>query len=461
MSSIEHLFNKFVDNIIKNGLYASKEKIIDVVYNVKNLINNNKDKTPEEIVELIIDDNIKLLYEIINSDLPIPGFTTGINVANINVKLFGGDKNFKKEPISENAIFDCASITKFLTEIVAYSLIKDGFININDSIKSLDNTKVNLGNITIEDILTFNVEFRTNGRLENMKTKTEFENCLNTVEVYNKGTFHYNDIGMMILKDVFEKVMNVSFETLVKKYILERLNIDDIYLKVPKEKHSLITGTPNTEILLPNDPKVVGAGGYSGHAGMFSTSDGLIKLGSGILNSNLLGNQTSDLYTVGKKYNRAVMGTVYISHPEGVKKSFVSDLSSRRAFALQGSTKTQLNVDNFKIEKNNYIAASTILLNPASMSIEEAKKQENLINKEREKNGEAPLSLVKHFAFNNDGKIIEYDLIDVRPIIPFNKTINPLTDKNAEVILKFMFLSEYIKEYDRGYNKKIEIIKKI
>ena len=461
MSSIEQLFNKFVDNIIKNGVYAPKEKIIDVVCDIKELITKNKDKTPEKIVELIIDENIKLLYEIMNSDLPIPGFTTGINVANINVKLFGGYKNFKKEPISENAIFDCASITKFLTEIVAYSLIKDGFININDNIKSLDNTKVNLDNITIEDILTFNVEFRTNGRLESMKTKTQFQNCLNTVEVYNKGTFHYNDIGMMLLKDIFEKVMNVSFETLVKKYILEKLNIDDIYLKVPKEKHSLITATPNTEILLPNDPKVVGAGGYSGHAGMFSTSDGLIKLGSGILNSNLLGNKTSDLYTAGKKYNRAVMGTVYVSHPEGVKKSFVSDLSSKQAFALQGSTKTQLNVDKFTIEKTNYIVASTILLNPASMSIEEAKRQEKIINKEREKRGELPLSLVKHFAFNNDGKIIEYDLIDVRPIIPFNKTINPLTDKNAEVILKFMFLSEYIKEYDREYNKKIEIIKKI
>ena len=461
MSSIEQLFNKFVDNVIKNGVYAPKEKIIDVVYNIKELIVQNKDKTPEEIVELIIEENIKLLHEIINSDLPIPGFTTGINVANINVKLFGGYRNFKKEPLNENAIFDCASITKFLTEIVAYSLIKDGFININDSIKTLDNTKVNLENITIEDILTFNVEFRTNGRLESMKTKTQFQNCLNTVEVCNKGKFHYNDIGMMILKDVFEKVMNVSFENLVKKYILEKLNIYDIYLKVPKEKRSLITGTPNTETLLPNDPKVVGAGGYSGHAGMFSTSDGLIKLGSGILNSNLLGDNTSDLYTVGKKYNRAVMGTVYVSHPEGVKKSFVSELSSRKAFALQGSTKTQLNVDKFTIDKNNYIATSTILLNPASMSIEEAKRQEILINKEREKRGEAQLSLVKHFTFDNDGKIIEYDLIDVRPIIPFNKTINPLTDKNAEVILKFMFLSEYIKEYDSGYNKQIEIIKKI
>jgi len=461
MRSLDKIFDKFVDNVIKNGVYANKDDIVNVVYDIKRIIENNKDKTPEEIIEIILNDNIEILKEMMNSNMPIPGFTTGINVSNINVKIFGGYKNFKKEPLSENALFDCASITKFLTEIVAYSLISDGFLNLDDNIKELDNSKVNLDSVTIEDILTFNVEFRTNGRLENMKLKEAFQNCLNTVVMYNKGEFHYNDIGMMILKDVFEKVMGVSFEQLVKIYIFDKLNITDMYLKVPKNKTCLITGTPNILKGLANDPKVVGAGGYSGHAGMFSTNDALIKLGNGIYSSNILGDKTSHLYTVGKKDNRAIIGTAYVSHPKGVNRSFVSNLSSNKSFALQGSTKTQLNVDKFVINKTNYIATSTILLNPASMSIEEAKKQEAIINEERQKNGEIPLSLVKHFVFNNDGEIIEYDLIDVRKIIPFSRTINPLTDKHAEIILKFIFLSEYIKEYDKNYNKKIEIIKKI
>ena len=461
MSSLEKIFDKFVDEVINNGVYADKQTIVKVVYEIKTLIENNKDKSPEEIVERILNGNIEILNEIMNSNMPIPGFTVGIDVANINVKLFGGYKNSKKEPLNENALFDCASITKFLTEIVAYSLIKDGFLNLDDKIINLDSTKINLSNVTIDDILRFNVEFRTHGRLENMKTKKEFDNCLNTVVAYKKGEFHYNDIGMMILKDVFEKVMNVSFEQLVKTYILDKLNINDIYLKIPKDKIHLITGTPNIIHGLPNDPKVLGAGGYSGHAGMFSTSDALIKLGKGIYSSNILEEKTSDLYTVGKKDNRAILGTVYVSHKEGVKRSFVSNMSSNKSFALQGSTKTQLNVDKFTIFKKEYLGASTILLNPASISIEEAKRQEARINFERKKRGEQPLSLVKHFTFDNDGEIIKYDLIDVRKIIPFDITINPLTDKNAETILKFMFLREYIKEYDKNYDKKIQIIKKI
>lgn len=461
MSSLEKIFDNFIDEVINNKVYANKQTIVKVVYDIKTLIKKNKDNTPVEIVEIILNDNIEILNEMMNSNMPIPGFTTSINVSNINVKILGGYKNFTKEPLSENALFDCASITKFLTEIVAYSLIKDGFLNLDDRIKDLDYTKINLDDVMIDDILTFNVEFRTNGRLENMKSKKDFDKCLNTVTVYKKGEFHYNDIGMMILKDVFEKIMDISFEQLVQKYIFDKLNINDMYLKVPKNKTHLITGTPNSLSRLANDPKVVGSGGYSGHAGMFSTSDALIKLGNGIYSSNILGDKTSDLYTVGKKDNRAILGTAYVSHPDGVKRSFVSNMSSSKGFALQGSTKTQLNVDKFTINKNVYIGTSTILLNPASMSIDEAKRQEAIINLEREKNGEVPLSLVKHFTFDNDGEIIEYDLIDVRKMIPFSKTINPLTDKNAETILKFIFLSEYIKEYDKNYNKKIQIVKKI
>lgn len=461
MNSMQNILDNFINQVMQNGIYADKTLVTKVLNDVKNIIENNKDKTPNEITELILDENITLLGNILNSNMTIPGFTVGINVGNINVKLFGGYKNFEKKPLSENALFDVASITKFYTEIVAYNLIKDGIINYNDKIYDLDTSFKNLGDLKVKDILTFTTEFRTNGRIDDMTNSKDAKECLRSATVYQKGEYNYNDIGMMIIKEVAENVTKVPFKDLVDKYITSKLNLKNTHLIVPKEKYNLITGTPNSSIGLVNDPKVLGAGGYSGHAGIFASSDDLVKLGGSVYKTDIIGDKVSDLYTPGVKDNRGIMGNTYTSHEKGVGGSFVSTLSSKKSYAVQGSTRTQLNGDMFTINRKNYVSSSTILFNPSSMSIEQAKIEEEKINEARLKENKPKLSLVKHFAFNDNGNVIEYDLIDPRQMVPCKTTINPITDKNAEMILKFMFLSEYINEYDKNYNEQINITKRV
>ena len=44
-------------------------------------------------------------------------------------------------------------------------------------------------------------------------------------------------------------------------------------------------------------------------------------------------------------------------------------------------------------------------------------------------------------------------------MLPSGKTVEPLLTMNAKMILRLRFLNEFIKEYDKNYNKEISIIK--
>lgn len=94
------------------------------------------------------------------------------------------------------------------------------------------------------------------------------------------------------------------------------------------------------------------------------------------------------------------------------------------------------------------------------MSIEQAIEEEAKINSQRSLRGQVPLSLVKHFSLNQNG-LVEYDLIDARQMVPSDKTVEPLTTQNAKLTLKLGLLNEIVKEYDKNYDKEINVSKKL
>ena len=93
---------------------------------------NSKSKDKKIINKCKINvDNINQLEDIRNK-YPIPGYTVGVNVENINVKMYGGGLDFNGRKMPDNALFDLASITKFYTQIIAYNLIKEGYFSFSD-----------------------------------------------------------------------------------------------------------------------------------------------------------------------------------------------------------------------------------------------------------------------------------------------------------------------------------------
>ena len=456
----DRIFEKFLDKVKEEGTYATREELEIATKKMLEVIKNNKDATPEELVEAIIQDDIKFLEEMRNN-YPIPGYTIGMQVANINVKMLGGTMSNNGSNMREDAIFDIASITKFVNQIIAYNLIKNGAFSLDDKIKDLDSRFTNVGDLTVKDVLTFTTEFRTDGRISDKKTIEDSKNCLYNMQVVSTGKYNYNDMGMMLMKEVMESVTGKTYQELVDYFITNKLGLKDLYLTLPKNEIERFTGSANDSVGMVNDPSALSVGGYSGHAGVKITSDDLINIGNGVMQGKIFPKEKLfDAYTPGTKINlpgakdyRGIMGNTYTSHEKGIAVSYIDRLSPIDSFAVQGSTRTQFTIGRDSI--------STILLNPSSMGIERAKEEEAKINLERAKKGLNPISLVKEFTFDRNGKEVHYKLIDARQMAPGGKTVEPIIHNNAILSLRLRFLNEVIKEYDKNYNKQVEVVEHV
>lgn len=450
---IDKIFDSFIESVKKDGIIANNEELIEASKLMLDIIKNNKDCTPEELAELVIADNIKFINDIKNKYY-FPGYTIGINVGNINIKLLGGNLYEDGPAMDENALFDVASISKFYTQILIYNLIKEGIFGFDSKICDLDKRFINLKDLTVRDITSFGVKFMTNGRIDGKNNLNDAYNTLYSVNVIETGTYNYNDIGMMIMKEVMENVTGLSYKNLIDKYIVSKFGLGNTYLTVPLEKRNLITGTPNIKLASINDSGANALGGYSGHAGIFTSSDDLIKLTQAVTSDKVIDKEmVDDIYLQGLTPGRGKMGNVFVSNERGSDVSYVGKLEPKRTFALQGSTRANVNA--------NVYSSCTVLLNPASMSIDRALENETRINEIRSLEGKPPLSLVRRFNFNRDGSFNQYNLIDVRQMLPSGKTVDPLIDMNAKLVLRLRFLNEFIKEYDKNYNKQIDVIRKI
>ena len=446
---LSKLTNEFLIEYLKREPYIDKDSLIKILSEVELLFRKNKDKSLEEIIDLIIKDNIND-FELIRKKYGVPGYTASISVGNIKVKMYGGNINYLGEEMPLNALFDIASMTKFYTQIIAYNLIKDGVFRRNDKIKDLDNRFVNLGDLTVDDILTFGTTFKTDGLIKDKKTISEAMDTLYRTTVIETGKWNYNDIGLMIMKELMEHQTGKSYKELVDEYIIKPLNLSDTHIIVPKSKFKLITGTPNFREGNVNDMGANALGGFSGHAGIFASSDDLITLMREIRKKEIVPS-LSDAYTPGKLNDAiGIMGNVYTPNPKGLEKSFVDVVEPRDTFAIAGSTRVNAGSSND--------SAYNVLFNPSSMSVDEARKRVHLINEERIKKGLNPIEPVKEFEFSRDGVLIRRTLIDPRNLLPIS-SMEEVIKKVAITTLKLRFLDYIIKVYDNSLDK-IDIVKK-
>lgn len=438
---------------------TTKDDLINILADVELLIRKNKDKSLEEIIELIIIDNVNM-FEEIRKKYGVPGYTASVKVGNNNVKLYGGNINYLGEPMPENALFDIASMTKFYTQIIAYNLISEGYFNRSSIIKDLDPRFVNLGNLSVDQILTFSTTFHTDGYIKEKTTIDEALNTLYNITVTGTGRYDYNDMGLMVMKEVMEKVSGLSYDELVDKYIVKPLGLNDTHIIVPRNKFHLITGTPNASVGHINDMSANAVGGYSGHAGIFASSDDVIKLmleAAKKQNSKIISDNSdffkpsSYLSKSGREIARAVAGNVYTHSKEGLDESFIDTAEPLETFGISGSTRT-----NAAASPDS---AYTMFFNPASVSIEYAKELEERINRERIANGEKPIVVYRQFEFDRLGKTVKLDLIDPREILPAASMIYAVQSV-AMTTIKLRFLDFVMKKYEKELEE-VNIVKNV
>ena len=237
---------------------------------------------------------------------------------------------------------------------------------------------INLKDVTIIDLLTFNKPIKTNGRIDKANSYDEALEILNNIEVdydsIGSTKNPYTDMGAMVLKFIIEKVTNMSFYDFINQEILEKLGLTDTHVLVPSYKLDRVASTNferkyyeddnigvTKEVLkgISHDPKarIMGQqlGNLSGHAGLFSTAKDMSVLAKGIINGSVISNENvlamSENKT-GRKYSDngqdkyiQYLGRLCYSKNPHLASSEVFHALSGRTFASAGFTGNQLTVD--------------------------------------------------------------------------------------------------------------------
>lgn len=394
---LENYLESYVNNLYEKqntgafmeqkGLYSKKD-YYELLKPVIELIIKYKDYSIDELRHKLyeksnIQDN---LIDFIYKKEMVPGMVFSYGTKNYKETVIIGnrqevslDENGKIVPslekMTEDTIFDLASLTKVFTSLSILKLVENGTISLNDEVVRYDPRFKNLKGITIYDLITFGIPLKTNGRVDKASTREEAEQLLFDIEAYRESTNRrpYTDMGAMVLKYVIEKASGMNYYNFVEENILNKLNMSDTHVVVPKIKLNRVSSTNldgkyykngNFSIMttprgVVYDPKaqIMGQqdGVLSGHAGMFSTVKDMINLAKGIIGGQIIDNKYVEMMAknrTGKKYIEdgkekyvQYLGMLCYSKNPILSDSELFHAMSGKSFASAGWTGTQLTVD--------------------------------------------------------------------------------------------------------------------
>lgn len=353
---------------------VTKEDYINILRPVISLLKDNKDDSLEELREkLYLSSGVNdVLKDAIYNRKMAPGCVISYGTPNYkNIISLGKTSDFDDALLTnEDTIYDLASVTKLFTSFSIQLLDEMNLINLNDKVTNYLPWLPGLGDTTINELLTFNMPVKTDGRIDKASSKEEAFNIFKTLKVddENDGKRPYTDMGAMVLKFIVEKVSGMSFYDFIEKNILKKANMDNTFVNIPKEKldNLALTGCDgfyykdgNYKI---NDSvkkgdcydakaRIMGHknGDLSGHAGLFSTADNMSDLAISLINREIITNEDlcymADNETGIKGKKIQYLGRLCYSKNPIQADSEVFHPLSGRAFASAGWTGTQLTVD--------------------------------------------------------------------------------------------------------------------
>lgn len=316
------------------GSYFTKDELCRLYEDLTYLTSISYEAATKRIIQNM-EDSVKNIYH----SGCINGISTSVYTSFHSILMCMG-KSIYKEKITQDTVFDIASITKLFTTILTLQLSDRGILSLSENITDILPNYSNLQHYTILDLLKMSGELRTPYRIENAKTKKEAEACLEKTYLYNTDKKHskYSDVGMMILpfvicKKVEEKLgMHLSYEEILKLFLLEPYH----FIYTGYHKKEKIAGSGRTDLRV-HDPKARKLGGTTGSAGLFSNNYDFSILARNLFEEKILSKKTlSKLYIDYTKKGRG-MGGLYQKHPD-ITKTYVPRFYSEKSFASEGFT---------------------------------------------------------------------------------------------------------------------------
>ena len=282
---------------------------------------------------------------------------------------WGGVRNLAGEPLEEEDLFDLASLTKLFTGLSVMRLHEEGLLDLRAPVTKYAGMFANLSDVSVEQVLGFQVRLTTARRVD---TQPDREAALRELfaispEPLSDGRA-YSDMHAMVLKYVIEGAGKDSYMHVLKSRILNPLGMKNTFGYVPAERRPSCVSCDRehriegkqwilreTPAGIPHDPKARRLNteeDVTGHAGLFSNQEDLVRLCRGVLAEKIVSgkalrymaeNRTGHPLP-GGGYTQFLGAQCYVRHPEQ-RHSEVPLYMSDRALALSGFTGHHLSLD--------------------------------------------------------------------------------------------------------------------
>jgi uncharacterized protein YbbC (DUF1343 family)/CubicO group peptidase (beta-lactamase class C family) len=204
----------------------------------------------------------------------------------------------KVEPMTEDTIFDAASLTKVVACTPAIMLLVErGQVNLDATVQTYIPEFKGDGKeaITVRQLLT-----HTSGLRPDIETKSDWHGQQVAIQKASEeklqarpGTvLRYSDINLFVAGEIVQRVSKMPLEEFVKKNIYDPLGMKDTGYLPPKSKlkriapTEVVDGTPFRGIV--HDPTSRHMGGVAGHAGLFFPASDLARYARMLLNEGSL-----------------------------------------------------------------------------------------------------------------------------------------------------------------------------
>ena len=202
------------------------------------------------------------------------------------------------EPMTEDTIFDAASVTKVVACTPAVMLLVErGQVKLDDRVQTYIPEFIGDGKeaITVRQLLT-----HTSGLRGDIETKTDWHGQQTAIQkacaeklTFPPGTsVRYSDINFFLLGEIVQRVSHTPLDVFVMREIYRPLRMTDTGYMPPPAKRSriapteVVDGKPWRGVV--HDPTARHMGGVAGHAGLFITAADVARYARMLLNYGTL-----------------------------------------------------------------------------------------------------------------------------------------------------------------------------
>ena len=298
----------------------------------------------------------------------MPCLSVACGTADTVLTAHGGLADEKTgRPLTEDSLFDLASITKLFTALIVMRLREEGSLDLTRPVTDYAPQFTRLCGVTVDQVLGFEIGLTTAARLDTQPSAEAARALLNDIQPGEVTGRAYSDMHAMVLRYVVEGAAGEDYATLLHRLILAPLGMASTYLVVPENRRSLCVSCDNEHRLergrynlrdgvAPGTPHAPKARVFwpepCGHAGLFSTRGDLVKLCQGLLRGDVISrdsllfmsrNRTGHQRPDGT-YQQYLGAQCYVKHPIQ-RHSEVPPYESDKAISLSGFTGHHISVD--------------------------------------------------------------------------------------------------------------------